>query len=174
MRFLLKFLKLLKLKKLANIKALASMLGFKNPSAMLRAVMKEPMAIIDALDKIGVKGRQMLAKGDLLGDTIEQTKEVAAEDKGPGTIEEQILYSSWQYWGQFEYTTKTIGTLWLVTKFSPREYMFPNFPAAIWDLMKAARGANGTGSGTVFWIWFRKFRKSKAASSLRALYNRGE
>lgn len=97
MRFLLKFLKLLKLKKLANIKALASKLGFKNPAVMLRAIQKKPMLIIEALDKLGVKGRAELAKTEYLGDTIEQTKEVAAEDKEPGTVEEQILYSSWQY-----------------------------------------------------------------------------
>ena len=170
MKFLLKFLKLLKLKKLANIKALASKLGFKNPATMLRAITKKPMLIVDALDKLGVQGRAELAQTNYLGDTIEQSKEVTAEQKGPGTIEEQILYSSWQYWGQFEYTTNNIGTLWLMTKYSSKEYIFPNFPAAIWDLMKAARGANGNGSGTVFWIWYRKFKGTKAAAQLRRIF----
>lgn len=170
MKFLSKFFKLLKLKKLANIKALASKLGFKNPAVLLRALQKNPMQVIQALDKLGMKGRQELAKSDLLGDTIEQTKDVVAEDKGPGTIEEQLLSSSWIYWGQFEYITDKIGTLWLITKYSPEEYIFPSFPAALWDLMKAARGFNGSGAGTIFWIWYRKFRTSKTAKSLRKAY----
>lgn len=171
MKFLTKFFKLLKLKKLANIKALASKLGFKNPAVLLRTIQKKPMEVIKALDKLGIKGRQELAKTGLLGDVIKETKEVVvAEDKQPGTIEEQLLSSSWIYWGQFEYITKDIGTLWLITKYSPEEYIFPSYPAALWDLMKSARGFNGSGAGTIFWIWYRKFRKSKTAQRLRKAF----
>ncbi len=87
------------------------MLGFKNPAVMLRTLTKNPMKIVEALEGLGVEGRAELAKTGLLGEAMQQVDEAKGDKHEAGDIEEQMLYSSWQYWGQYEYTSANVGTL---------------------------------------------------------------
>lgn len=151
-----------------NLQVITKALNFESPKALLKAFQKEPQKIVNALDKLGTKGRRALATQTGFTDSI--NTDVKNEKHDFGDIEEKHLSSSWQFWGKFEYTNSTTGTLWLQTKYSPKEYICPNFPAHLWELMKAAKGENGSGSGTVWWQWYRKFRKTATAKAMRLAF----
>lgn len=151
-----------------KLKLITEYLDFENPKALLKAFKTNPTQIVNKLDKIGREGRKDLALDTGFTDEINTT--VKNEQHDAGDKESAHLSSSWQYWGEFEWTSRTTGTLWLMTKYSPKEYICPNFPAHLWELMKAAKGENGSGSGTVWWQWYRKFRKTKTAKAMRAAY----
>lgn len=63
------------------------------------------------------------------------------------------LSSSWLHTGQYKSTTQGIGTLTVMirTKKLYGPYTYPAVPLKVWNMMKNAKGRNGSGAGTVFW-----------------------
>lgn len=174
-KYLGKYLSLSLGKDTVKFTKLASKLGFKSPDKLLEAFIKHPQKIVNKLEHLGTQGRKELAESmgfestdNLAGHKMpSKGKKESLLEHQPGDMEDRHLSSSWQYWGQFEWTSSTTGTLWLMTKFSPTEYVFPNMPARIWELMKVAQGSHGSGSGSVFWLWYRGYRKTKTAQLMR-------
>lgn len=175
-------MKLLQLKDTASLIRLSKLLKFKSPETFVKMLFKNPTNIIEKLGALSVDERREIGKQNIFESVVTIRKNVTEEsevfeeglvvENKTGQIDSKVLSSSWQYYGEFEYTTNEIGTLFLTTKFSAQDYMYPNFPAATWELMKLAIGSHGTGSGTIFWTWNRKYKNTKTARNLRAQFKK--
>lgn len=72
-----------------------------------------------------------------------------------------LLSSSWIVSGQWNpLTTGDVGDLTITTK-TGDSYTYPGVSLKVWEAMKAAKGRNGSGAGTVFWaLYLRAFKGS--------------
>lgn len=196
-QYLLKFFKLLVSGEAQQIKKTVASLGYSTAENFIKEMVQTPQKVVDKLEALGTEGRREIAKTlallpspDVFGGIKEinkttriikdaqgkiQEKITDADIKGfePGDTQEAYLSSSWQYWAKFEYMSGNTGNLWLMTKFSPKEYFYPAVPTRTWYLMLAAKGENGNGSGSVFWAtYLHRYRKTKARQTLVKQFNK--
>ncbi|BDT03688.1 hypothetical protein [Spiroplasma ixodetis] len=88
-----------------------------------------------------------------------------------------VLSSSWLKKGNFYKSNKSLklGLLQVLIQSDTSKnkrwygpYTYPNVPEETWNLMKAAKGKNGNGAGTIFWRYFlRGFLPSQIRSYVK-------
>lgn len=125
--------------------ALAKALG-SNETDAFRKLLSEPQRLSENLGKMTSQERKDL------GETIADAT---------GGIEESSLHSSWLISGIYEETGFGVGTLTLTTK-QGKSYDYPNVASMVWEQMKSAKGSNGSGAGSVFWVlYLRKYNRTR-------------
>lgn len=127
---------------------------------------KQTLAKVFETDELNAF-RQLLGSpgtfAEKLGKLSPKERKQVSEDiaAATGGIEESSLSSSWLISGIYEETGIGVGSLTLTTK-QGKSYDYPNVSVLVWEQMKAAKGSNGSGAGSVFWaLYLRKYNSSR-------------
>lgn len=128
------------------------------PQRLIATILTAPGKVTEDLSKLTTEQRRVL------GNAIEASARQEGSDA-------QSLSSSWITFGVYEPVGLGTSGFLTITTVQGKSYTYPGVSLFTWQEMKAAKGRDGSGAGTVFWAtYLRGFKGSVGGIQTSAVF----